>query len=377
METCWKRCVGLVTDFAYNYRYNIYFRTKCKVYFLLFSFALFIVALAGISATRIYNNTSETLASNIRNISGIRASAITRAIDSAFSSIAPNELLWLILCLLFSVFGFGYIIAHIALKPTRDALASQKQFIGNVAHELRTPLAIVKTNIEVALLDEGLDNALRNALLDNVDELDRSADIINNLLSLNTLINPANIPFSTVDLGDAADEAIKTLTPFARKRGVHLTITKNEFLIVRGNTTALVQVAINLIKNALTHTEKDGSVTVTLAPNYRGYIELSVADTGVGIPEHDLLHIFEPFYQADTSRTKKYGGSGLGLTIVSEIVKLHSGKIVMKSSAERGTTAIVSIPCADPQTQNPDDTHEDRKNVALDFSHLKHPNEHR
>ena len=294
------------------------------------------------------------------------------AMSRTFSAISATDLLITILTLFTIVALIGYIIAYIALKPTRDALTSQKQFIGNVAHELRTPLSIIKTNIEVALLEGRLDSKLREALLGNVDELDRTSDIINNLLSLNTLLNPERVEFSNVDLGDVVDAALVKLSALAHQKNIKLFVTRAEFLLVSGNSTALEQVAMNLIKNAIIYTPQGGRVDISIAPNYYGHIELRIHDTGIGISREDIFHVFEPFYRADRSRSRAHGGSGLGLTIVSELVKLHRGKITIQSTEKQGTTVVVSLPVGKvPGSAN--GSKKENGGIAIDFSHYKHP----
>lgn len=353
----WKRCVGLVTDFAYKYQYDLFFRTKTKVIALEFFLVVTILVAISIVFNYQYEGPTRTLAS---------------AIERTLSLIDTNDLLVTALIFLGVISLFGYVIAYIALKPTRDALASQKQFIGNVAHELRTPLSIIKTNIEVALLEGRLDSKLRNTLLGNVDELDRTSDIINNLLSLNTLLNPERVEFSNVDLGVVVDAALAKLSILAKQKNITLSVTKGEFLIVSGNSVALEQAAMNLIKNAIIYTPQGGRVDVAIAPNYYGHIELRIHDTGMGISREDLFHVFEPFYRADRSRSRAHGGSGLGLTIVSELVKLHRGKITMQSTEKQGTTVVVSLPVGNvPQLITNNKKTDER--VAIDFSDFKHP----
>ena len=173
-------------------------RTKSNVILLELFFALVIFGAIAVILNHKYDGVPRTLAS---------------VMEKTFLLISTTDLIITGLILVGITALFGYIIAYIALKPTRDALTSQKQFIGNVAHELRTPLSIIKTNIEVALLEDKLNPALRDTLLDNVDELDRTGDIINNLLSLNTLLNPEHVEFQNVDLGEVVevDEALPEL----------------------------------------------------------------------------------------------------------------------------------------------------------------------
>lgn len=350
--------MGLVTDFIYKYQYDLFFRTKAKVIALEFLFGLTILWVFFMILNYQYEGLPRTLA---------------EAMKKTFQLIGTGDIITTILLLLVVTVVFGYVVAYIALRPTRDALASQKQFIGNVAHELRTPLSIIKTNIEVALLEGTLDPRLRNTLLGNVDELDRTSDIINNLLSLNTLLNPERVEFSNVDLGKVVDATLTKVSALARQKNIRFTLHKGEFLLVTGNSAALEQVAMNLIKNAIIYTPAGGSVSISIAPNYRGYIDLEIRDTGIGIPRSDLFHVFEPFYRSERSRSRAHGGSGLGLTIVNELVKLHRGKIMIQSIEKQGTTVLVSLPCGSTPSSIARDEEQTDEHVAIDFSHYKHP----
>lgn len=239
---------------------------------------------------------------------------------------------------------FGYIIARVALSPARTALASQKRFISDIAHELRTPIAIIKTNNEVTLLDESLDGTTRASLESSIEELDRASDIINNLLTFSTWSSLERISFEVLNLAAVAETAVGKLRDLASRRGVAVVLSADATVLAVGNQTALNQVATNLIKNAISYTPAGGRVTVSVTTDSRHYARLVVADTGVGIAEGDLAHIFEPFYRAERSRSRESGSSGLGLAIVAELVKIHRGKITVRSMLERGTTVTVLIP---------------------------------
>jgi signal transduction histidine kinase len=119
----------------------------------------------------------------------------------------------------------------------------------------------------------------------------------------------------------------------------------SEYQTVWGNVAALEQILTNVIKNAIHYTPSGGTVSISVDPDYRGNIVISVADTGMGIPEKDLMHIFEPFYRGDSSRNRESGaGSGLGLAIVSELVKLHKGRIAVESIVGKGTRVEITLP---------------------------------
>ncbi len=264
---------------------------------------------------------------------------------------------------------FGYVVARLTLAPTRTALVAQKQFVGNIAHELRTPLSIIKTNTEVALLDPALDGKVRKTLRSNVEELDRISQTINNLLSMSSFLRPEKIPFEDVDAAKVLDHAVKTLTPFAEHKHLTLTLKKSDYNVIFGNASALNQIFGNIIKNAISYTPPSGSVEISLAPDYRGSIIFIVEDTGVGIRQKDLESIFEPFYRADYSRNRAFGGSGLGLAIVSELVKLHHGKISIRSVPEKGTKVIISLPCGSTIHEQKEEKHPaDAGEITVDFT---------
>lgn len=305
-----------------------------------------------------------------------------RAIVSGVSTPEPLTLsihsiqiasVWYVFLGLVCVAGiFGFLFARFMLWPTRNALHYQKIFISNVAHELRTPLSVIKTSTEVALLDEQIAQPMRDTLDEIVGELDRISEIINNLLSFNSLMRPERIQLSPVEMGPLVDSVVKRLSTLADEREVAIEVQKDLYGVVRGNATALEQVVSNLVKNAINYTQKGtGVVTISIQPNYRGSVIFSVADNGIGISQKDLVHVFEPFYRADTSRMRdiRHSGSGLGLTIVNEIVRAHHGKIHIQSARNQGTTISVFLPVGiteeEPRAQI---TEPGQSEFSVDFS---------
>lgn len=239
----------------------------------------------------------------------------------------------------------GVALVYLTTAPVRQSLRNQKLFISNIAHELRTPLSIIKTTSEVALLDPGLSRDTKRSYTEIIEELNRISEIINNLLSLNNLTRPERARFINVDLGAVLDEVAESLRPLARERGVTFTSRSEAGSIVLGNRSALTQVAHNIIKNGILFTPKGGSVAVRLRPEESRVI-LEVRDSGMGMSEEELRHIFEPFYRADSSRNRatEHTGSGLGLTIAQEMVRAHHGSITIDSAKRKGTTVVVLLP---------------------------------
>lgn len=281
--------------------------------------------------------------------------------------------IWVALLAMLTTGGvFGFLFFRLMLLPTRNTLHYQKLFISNVAHELRTPLSTIKTSTEVALLDPALGTSATKTFGEIVRELDRISEIINNLLSLNNLTRPERMRFSSIDLAPLTEKVIERHRPLANERKITMALRRDGATLVWGNATALEQVIANLIKNAVIYTQKNGngSITVSLHPDYQGSVVFSVADNGIGINQEDLAHIFEPFYRADTSRVRnvRSTGSGLGLSIVNEIVRAHHGKINIESARNQGTTVSVMLPVTLTKQITPEIASKDRNRVSVDFS---------
>lgn len=366
----WKQCVALGTAWLHRYRDDPFFRTEVNIIALQIAFALIILGLVGTSYSFLNRDVANAIVAGIRASSATTSPAdIAPTVVNQIQAIRGGNLAMIAAVIVCATIIFGYIIARITLAPTRNALASQKQFIGNVAHELRTPLSIIKTNTEIALLDDRMSADLKQTLTSNVEELDRISEIINNLLSLSALIRPERVEFSSVDMGDVVDAVVQKFGSLARTSGHEITVRKSPDMLVWGNSTALEQIAGNLLKNAINYTPRHGTITLTVNAAPRSMVELIIQDSGVGISRKDLFRIFEPFYRADPSRTRGQGGSGLGLAIVSELIKLHHGKITIRSAVGRGTTVSILFPGARTQARvGSSERVEGLNEIAVDFS---------
>jgi signal transduction histidine kinase len=326
---------------------DLFFRTA--VYVIALQVGLVIVSIATFSWVLHYTNQQV--------INTIASHFAANAPNGSFSPVLPesidaiqNESVRYVFAGIIAVaILFGTLLAYVTLRPARTSLQYQKLFISNVAHELRTPLSTIKTSTEVVLLDDTIPDNVREVLSDTLIELDRISEIINNLLSLNQFLRPERMGFANVDLGPLIESVVRRASGLASQFGIELHVRKNsEYCTVFGNATALEQVLTNLVKNAISYTPKgkNGIVTITTQPDYRGSIIVTVSDNGIGIAQKDLFHIFEPFYRADLSRARQVnqGGTGLGLAIVSEIVRAHHGKINIQSAVNKGTTVSITLP---------------------------------
>ena len=335
-----------VTGFARRYRSDIFYRTGWNVVLLQVGFVIVLIAIVLFTLSFMYdevvNGLLQRLAESVA--SGTDPFLDSTSIASELEYERQRAMVLAASAILALAATFGYLIARIALVPTGNALVTQKQFVGNVAHELRTPLSIIKTNTEVALFNESLDKDTQETLRSNIEELDRISDIINNLVSMNALLRPEKMEFSNIDMGHIVDRALATLSDLIEHKQVTVEVHKSEYRSVWGNSSALEQIVVNVLKNAVHYTPSGGKITISIEPTGRGEVDILVEDEGAGIPEKDLEHIFEPFYRGDRSRNRASGGSGLGLTIVSELVKIHKGAVSIRSAPGAGTSVKITLP---------------------------------
>lgn len=241
----------------------------------------------------------------------------------------------------------SYILSGVTLEPIRQIVRAQKRFIADASHELRTPLSIMKTNSEVALMDgDHIDvNESAWVLKSNIEEIDRMSKLIENLLRLSYYDNKTpEIPFVLVDLAEIVKSIVNKARTLAFKKSIRLNVNSADQAEILGNQTALEQLIINIIKNAILYTPEGGTVTVSVKNyNFRG-VHFNVRDTGIGIDPKEIPNIFNPFYKTDASKNIYSGGSGLGLTIVKKIVDRHGGQINVESDLGKGTSVTVIFP---------------------------------
>ena len=236
-------------------------------------------------------------------------------------------------------------------EALREALRGKDQFLANVTHELKRPLAPARLVLEAlletapgSLTPERQEELLRNALT-NLDNLNA---LVSELLDA-VRFERRSPPFATqiVDLRSLARRSLTTLRPLAEARGIAIhSILPSTAVQVRGDPEALARVIGNLLSNAIKFNKEAGSVLLQLERTADGRAVLAVTDTGIGIPSHARPHIFERFYQADGSSTRAHEGLGLGLYIAREIVERHGGQIRFDTEEGAGTTFTISLPLA-------------------------------
>ena len=205
---------------------------------------------------------------------------------------------------------------------------SRNLFVSNASHELKTPLSTMKILIETILYQDPIDPGMTREVL-----------------SVNIDSGGMKLSLSDVDLHELLLEQVKRLAPLARENGIELECSAKEALETSGDAVKLQQVIYNVIDNAIKYTPRGGSVQASLIRSGKRAI-IRVTDTGIGIPQADLPHVFDRFYRVDKARSRATGGTGLGLSIVKQIVALHGGTITAESEEGKGSTFTIDLPLA-------------------------------
>lgn len=230
-----------------------------------------------------------------------------------------------------------------------QALTQQRRFVANASHELRTPVAVIRSISDLALLQEPLTEEVATALQSINGEADRLSHLISDLLAL-ARADEGQIQLEREPLRFdlLVGAVIANAEPLAAERGITLQIKGLEPVTLQGDEARLIQVIMNLLDNAITYTNPSGQVTMTLKGD-QDHAFFVISDTGIGIAAEHLPYIFERFYRVDPARVHTEGNSsGLGLAIVDWIVRAHGGSVTVKSKPGQGSTFILALPLSAP-----------------------------
>ena len=223
-------------------------------------------------------------------------------------------------------------------------MEEQKRFIGDAAHELKTPITALKTSLEVNLMDKDLDTKSHNILRENLEDVASLESLTKSLLHLARLDGQQS-KFSEINLTEIIDRAIKHVRPLAKKKNVTLNTNQiSQKLMIKGDKEMILDLLLIFLDNAIKFSPEKSQISLIVKP-LANQVVIKIKDTGIGIAKHHLPHIFDRFYRVDQARSNSdEGGHGLGLAVAKQIIDQHHGSVSVKSEVGKGTTFTIKLP---------------------------------
>lgn len=330
--------MGLVTSLMLNMKNNIIKKARYKL--TAYYVGIMLVILAIFSSVLIYTielKLRETLSGRI-----IMVEKEEDPIENTNNTI--ETIVYSIDGILLMIIAFSsYFLAGRTLKPIQDSLYAQKKFSADASHDLRTPLSIIITESEVALhSNTNKQNDFKEVVDSNLEEAKKMSKLVNDLLFISRGENE-NIAndFVVIDLYYFIEKIVSKMKSQAESKNLKLDIDEYKKILVKIDLNSFERAVSNILQNAINYT-KIGNIKISLKVESKK-VAIIIKDTGVGINEQDLLHVFDRFYKAEHSRNDK-SGSGLGLCISKQIIEKHQGNIKINSTISLGTTVTIIIP---------------------------------
>jgi signal transduction histidine kinase len=234
------------------------------------------------------------------------------------------------------------------LERLQRSFEQQRQFLGNAAHELKTPVAVMKSTLQSLVQRQRTADEYQTGIRQSLEDLERLEQLLQWMLRLARAEQWAHgalrRDLDVIDINATCEEAIERIRSLAQSRNTAIHLSTNGPVPFRADPEDLQLVWANLLENALRYSPEGSSVEVAVTRNNGGPFHIVFQDHGPGIPLHDLPHVFERFYRGDRSRTRATGGFGLGLAIAKALVEAYGGTISAESQPGRGTRMTVQLP---------------------------------
>jgi heavy metal sensor kinase len=224
------------------------------------------------------------------------------------------------------------------------AFNRQRQFVSDASHELKTPLAVIISHTEITLRKDREPREYRAALTAILDAAGMMSLIIGKLMTLARFSSDTfALRAQDVPLDEIIDKSLKLLRPLAEEKGIGIDMSAGKKYTVYGDSEALLEAFVNIVDNAIKYNVPGGRIGISMRQEDESIVT-DITDTGIGISEGELEKVFDRFYRVDKSRSRASGGIGLGLSICSEIIRQHGGRIELESQLRAGTIVSVSLP---------------------------------
>ncbi len=328
------------TGWATDFKTNVFKAARIRLtLYYIFVMVIVVGIFSGMLYVTLEKNIRDSIEENVGD-QNVQVETVTATVDRLRITFFVLDGLILLL-----ISALSYVLAGETLQPIVKALDAQKRFSADASHDLRTPLAIMRTDIEVTLNEKHDSSAhLKKTLESNLEEVERMSDLIENLLLLSRLdsgkVSGAAVKF---ELGDFVQKIVGRFKEQARVKRIALRMDKKDNGSIVGVQSDLGRAFYNILQNALHYTPSRGKIFVEVLKE-KDHMSVVIIDNGVGIDKKDLPFVFDRFFKASNSRNEYAGGSGLGLPIAQEIIKAHHGTISLQSHTGKGTRVNISLP---------------------------------
>ena len=342
MKKYLKQSMESVTGLIHNIKNNNFLYARLRLTVLYTILTMTIVVLFSLALFISLDRSSRGILDDDRqsNLITIQNHKFRSSIENI-----ENTIIYVDFLLLFLVLGLGYIIAGKVLNPIKKNMETQKRFLADASHDLRTPLAIMKSESQVLFQSnsENIDE-YKQVMKSNIEEINKMTNLVEDLLLIarNESTKSETILNEDVNLQKLIEKLISRMKPESDKKNIMINVKGTITSSIKGNINNVERAIQNILQNAINYTSKDGEIMVYLNEEKHS-CSIDISDTGVGIKESDLPYIFDRFYKAEHSRNDA-SGSGLGLPIAKQIIEQHGGTIKIASKLTSGTEVIITIP---------------------------------
>jgi signal transduction histidine kinase len=338
MEKLFKRFEEWVIKWKNNFKRDEFLiaRFRLTLYYSLTA----MVILAGSSFILykvILSNLAQTLSENIFFNPNVAKAILEKAQD-----ILLNRFITIDAFIMFFVIVLGFILTEKTLSPIKANMEKQKRFIADASHELRTPIAVVISGLEVNLSNKKLDLASAKKTLEEIlEEMREFSKLSNNLLDISKYDRAICLKCEPVVINELLKNIVEKSRNLAHLKNIKIETKIENDAKITGDKAELSRVFFNILDNAIKYTSSGGEILVSDKVSSGKYV-VSISDTGAGIDKNILEKIFDPFFRGDISRNTT--GAGLGLTLSKKIIENHEGTISIKSEVNKGTNVMISLP---------------------------------
>jgi heavy metal sensor kinase len=228
------------------------------------------------------------------------------------------------------------------LERIQVLVTEMKEMTDNIAHDLRSPITVIRGLAEMTLANEQSIDEYKTMAASTVEECDRLLGVINTMLDISEMdARIAKLKLSEIDIAKVVKDACELFEPVAEDKNLTIKVEGYTTFLIHGDIQKLQRVLANLLDNSLKYTPSGGTITILVEGN-ETHVDIFISDTGIGISESDLPHIFERFYRGNHGSSQ--AGSGLGLSLARAIVRAHGGDITVTSPLDKGSTFVVTLP---------------------------------